>query len=108
MKVNTLIEPIQNFIKIQAIIIILSIIQKYMKNIVGKKWNRVIEYDWRKDQIFSESINKYNNSMGRTYCDGFSKGYSDFLEIQMLYVILWTALVRFLTFRYGKSKDGMW
>lgn len=65
---------------------------------------RAIEYDWRKDPIFTETINKIVNSMGRTNYRGYQTDYDDFLEIQMLYMLLWTALDRFLTFRYGKSK----
>lgn len=66
---------------------------------------RVSEYDWRKDPIFSETIKKIYNSMGRRNFDGlYHNEYDDFLEIQMLYMALWTALDRFLTFRYGKSK----
>lgn len=66
------------------------------------KWDT---YDWRDDPIFKytllyldENITKLKNSLDT---QSVEKNFISFIDVQSLYMTLWTALDRFLTFRYG-------
>lgn len=65
-------------------------------------------YDWRGDPIFKSTLNYLDNQIDK-FKIIFGKKYSavlfeDFIEVQSTYMTLWTALDRFLTFRYGDTK----
>ena len=88
-------------------------------------------YDWRKDPIFekpidyiflAEHLKDTNNLMKPIYKEPVDNidvannhqtsrrhldyKYIKFFETQMLYMLLWTSIDRFLTFRYGETKKN--
>lgn len=73
------------------------------------KWEN---YDWRDDPIFKytisyldKNIDKLKEKLDGKFEDGpYLVDFETFIEVQSAYMVLWTALDRFLTFRYGDTK----
>lgn len=65
-------------------------------------------YDWRRDPVFLYTLKYLDKHIARLKNESENKfdmrDFEAFIEIQSLYMVLWAALDRFLTFRYGKSK----
>lgn len=80
--------------------------QNDMENIIkgGYKYSKIHDYDWRLDPNYDETI-AYIHFLLDTEDEYYSwQGQS--IKPQMLYASLWTALDRFLTFKYGDTKRG--
>lgn len=67
------------------------------------KYNRIHDYDWKLDPFYDETIKYIRDLLS---VDDYNGRYGDLIKIQMLYTALWTALDRFLTFKYGDTKRG--
>ena len=65
-------------------------------------------YDWRRDPVFLYTLKYLDKHIARLKNESENKfdmrDFEAFIEIHSLYMVLWAALDRFLTFRYGKSK----
>lgn len=75
---------------------------KYMKDDVKLEC-----YDWRKDPLFKKPLEYINLAISHQRpARNHSEQYTKSLEIQMLYMLLWVSIDRFLSFRYGETKNN--
>lgn len=67
-------------------------------------------YDWREDFIFERVIKYLDDTISRlereSELDLGHYNFNELMEIQSLYMLLWSALDRFLSFRYGKTQKA--
>lgn len=71
------------------------------------KWNN---YDWRDDPIYGNTLNYLDENIARLKTEfndelNETDNFMRFIEVQSLYRTLWTAIDRFLTFRYGNTQN---
>lgn len=71
------------------------------------KWDK---YDWRNDPIYKNTLAYLDKNIARLKIE-FTKDMNEvdnfmrFIEVQSLYRTLWTAIDRFITFRYGDYQN---
>lgn len=64
-------------------------------------------YDWRKDPLFKKPIEYISLGIKHQKAASSSnENYMKFFETQMLYMLLWVSIDRFLSFRYGETKKN--
>ena len=67
-------------------------------------------YEWREDFIFERVIKYLDDTISRlereSELDLGHCNFNELMEIQSLYMLLWSALDRFLSFRYGKTQKA--
>ena len=64
-------------------------------------------YDWRKDPIFKKPIDYIALGIkSQKSPQSKNEDYMKFFETQMLYMLLWMSIDRFLSFRYGETKKN--
>lgn len=64
-------------------------------------------YDWREDPVFKSTLDYLDWQIGQLKRMPYPYKWDDLrplIGVQSLYMALWSALDRFLTFRYGKSQ----
>ena len=64
-------------------------------------------YDWRDDAVFEETLNYLDWQINFLKTQPYEHDWYDLkplIGLQALYMTLWTAIDRFMTFRYGKSQ----
>ena len=64
-------------------------------------------YDWRKDPLFEKPLKYIDFAISHQKPAKTPKEqYIKFLEAQMFYMLLWVSIDRFLSFRYGETKNN--
>ncbi len=64
-------------------------------------------YDWRKDPLFEKPLKYIDLAISHQKpANTHSEKYIKFLEAQMFYMLLWVSIDRFLSFRYGETKNN--
>ena len=71
------------------------------------KWNK---YDWREDPIYENTLSYLDKNIAKLKIEFNNdsnevNNFMRFIEVQSLYRTLWSALDRFITFRYGDYQN---